>query len=64
MSDSERISVEQAAKLMGCSGETVRLALIQGILPIGFAVRRKSKYTFVIFKQKFEEYTGIKVEDA
>ena len=54
-----RMTVEEAARLMGCSSETVRLALIKEILPFGFAVRRKSKYTFVIFRKKFEEYTGI-----
>lgn len=54
-----RMTVEEAARLMECSGETVRLALIKEVLPFGFAVRRKSKYTFVIFREKFEEYTGI-----
>ena len=53
-----RMTVE-AARLMGCSSETVRLALIKEILPFGFAVKRKSKYTFVIFRKKFEEFTGI-----
>nr|DAD99646.1 MAG TPA: Pyocin activator protein PrtN [Siphoviridae sp. ct6bb17] len=54
-----RMTVDEAARLMGCSSETVRLALIKEVLPFGFAVKRKSKYTFVIFRKKFEEFTGI-----
>lgn len=49
---SNRIKVSEAAELLGCSQETVRLGLIQGVFPWGYAVKTSAKYTFVIIRDK------------
>ena len=57
---SNRLSVSDAAKLMGTSQQFIRIGLQRGILPFGYAIQmKKNKYTYVIIKQKFTEYTGI-----
>ena len=56
-----RISVEQAAKLLGASPQFIRIGL-QGMLDFGMAVKMSRNWTYVITKQKFEEKTGIKVD--
>lgn len=57
-----RISVEQAAKLLGASPQFIRIGLQQGKLDFGMAVKMSRYWTYVITKQKFEEKTGIKVD--
>ena len=59
---SNRISVEQAAKLLGASPQFIRIGLQQGMLDFGMAVKMSRNWTDVITKQKFEEKTGIKVD--
>lgn len=61
MKDKNRLSVREAAYLLGVSEQLIRLGLQQGILDFGFAVKMSGQYTYVITKQKFEEKTGIKV---
>ena len=58
---SNRISVVEAAKLLGASEQFVRIGLQQNQLPFGFAVKTSGQWSYVITKQKFEETTGIKV---
>lgn len=50
------VSVEQAAKILGVSQQFVRIALQQGILPIGRAVKMSSKYTYQISLKKLNDY--------
>lgn len=57
-----RLSVEEAAKLMGANPQFVRLGLQQNKFPWGYAVKTSSHYTYFIMPNKFEEYTGIKVD--
>lgn len=57
-----RLSVEEAARLMGKRPMFVRIALRQRQLPFGVALKGTGdKYTYYISKKQFEEYTGIKV---
>lgn len=56
-----RMSVFQAAELLGTSEQFIRIGLQQKTLPFGMAVKMSGKWTYVITKQKFEETTGIKV---
>lgn len=56
-----RLSVDQAAKLMEASKQFVRIGLQQGIFPWGYAVKTSSQWTYFISKQKFTEHTGINV---
>lgn len=58
---SNRISVAMAAELLDASEQFVRQGILDGTLPIGFAVKMSDEYTYLITKQKFEEVTGIKV---
>lgn len=64
MSDKNRISVYQAASLLGCSESFIREGIKQGVLKFGMAVKMSGQWTYVITKQKFEEITGIKVVDV
>lgn len=61
MRDKNRLSVAQAASLLNASEQYIRIGLQQGVLKFGTAVKMSGNYTYVITKQKFEEYTGIKV---
>ncbi|MBR5582971.1 MAG: hypothetical protein IKW21_00415 [Lachnospiraceae bacterium] len=56
-----RITVAQAAELLGASEQFIRVGLQKKELPFGFAVKLSGHWTYVITKQKFEESTGIKV---
>ena len=55
-----RLSVPEAAKLLGCSEQFIRVGLQQGVLKFGMAVKMSGVWTYVITKQKFEEVTGVK----
>lgn len=57
-----RLTVEQAASLLGASEQFIRIGLQQGTLKFGMAVKMSNRWTYVITKQKFEEVTGIKAE--
>ncbi len=57
-----KITVQQAADLMGVSPQFIRVALQQKELPFGAAVKvGKERYTYYISPKKFTEYTGIKL---
>lgn len=56
-----RMSVAEAANLLGASEQFIRVGLQNKELPFGFAVKMSGQWTYVITKQKFEESTGIKV---
>lgn len=51
--ESNRMKVSEAATLMGCSQETIRVGLIQGVFPWGYAVKTSDKFTYVIIRDKF-----------
>ena len=55
-----RITVQDAAKLMGKSEMFIRIGLQRGILPFGTALKidGKSKYSYHISPKLFEEYLG------
>jgi len=55
-----RMSVAEAACLLGASEQFIRIGLQQGTLKFGMAVKMSGKWTYVITRQKFEEITGIK----
>ncbi len=57
-----RLTIKEAAKLLGTSEQFVRIALQQGIFPWGCAVKMSGqRYTYFISKYKFTEATGISV---
>lgn len=56
------MTVDEASELMGVSKQFVRVGLQKGILPFGYAVQISTgRFTYFISRQKFFEYTGIKI---
>lgn len=62
-SENKKITVQQAAELMGLDVQSVRVGMQVGALPIGsvWKAEGKRKYTYYISPKKFTEYTGIKL---
>lgn len=58
----QRITVEQAAKLLGMNHETVRKGLRQGVFPWGYAIKAsENHWVYFINAKKFAEIEGIAV---
>ena len=56
---SERITVKEAAKVLGMTEDYVRYQMRKGTLPIGTAIKGKGKaYRYLIFKRKLDEFIG------
>ena len=53
---SKRISVAEAAKLLGTGQQFVRIGLQRGTLPIGCAVKMSSVWTYYISSEKLNDY--------
>lgn len=53
-----RISVENAAKILGVSPQFIRIGLQRGLLPIGSAVKMSSKWTYHISEHLLNQYIG------
>ena len=60
--EAAKLSVEDAARLMGVTGQFIRVGLQQGALPFGYAVKRK-RWSYYISPAKFTECTGIQIPD-
>lgn len=54
----QNVSIADAAEVLGKSQQFVRIALQQGILPIGIALKMSSQYTYHISPKKLREYVG------
>ena len=59
----ERISVKEAAKLMGCSQQFIRIGLQRGILPIGYAVKMR-QWVYYVSRPMLEAFIGKKIPRA
>lgn len=59
----ERIRVADAAKMMGCSKQFIRVGLQRGTLPIGHAVKLK-EWAYYISRPMLEAYMGKKIPPA
>ena len=57
--------VSEAAKKVGMSPQTLRLALQQGVFPFGVAIKTSSnRYTYKIFPMRLEQYLkGVNYEE-
>jgi len=60
---SKRVSVIEAAAILGASPQYVRIGLQQGALKIGSAVKMSSSWTYNIQADKLSEAVGHDVED-
>lgn len=58
----ERITVKDAARMMGVSEQFIRIGMQRGNLPIGQAVKMSSVWTYYISPKLFEQFVGIKNE--
>lgn len=58
-----RITIDQAARLMGCSPQFVRIGLQRRLLDIGDAVKMSTKWTYNISPAKLAQRQGISVEE-
>lgn len=56
-----KLSIEEAALVMGKSKQFVRVGLQRGLLPFGTAVKMSSKWTYYISPAKFYDYVGEEV---
>lgn len=59
-----KITVAQAAKLMGVSPQFIRIGLQRGLLPIGRAIKFNKNWSYYISPAQFEAFTGIKMPTA
>lgn len=58
-----KLSITQAAKLMGASPQFIRLGLQRKELPFGYAMKMNgNRYVYHISPKKFSEYTGVVFE--
>ena len=53
------VSVAEAAKILGKGEEFVRVALQRGVVPFGFAVRNKTRWSYHISPKKLNDYVGV-----
>ena len=58
----KKITPDQAADIMGCSAQFVRIGLQRGLLDIGDAVKMSTKWTYNISPAKLAARQGITVE--
>ncbi len=58
-----KITVEQAASVMGCGPQFVRIGLQRGRLDIGDAVKMSGRWTYNISPAKLARRQGITVEE-
>lgn len=62
MDKGNKLTIEEAANLMGVSRQFIRVGLQRGVFTWGYAVQiSKNRYTYFISRQKFSEATGIKI---
>lgn len=53
-----RVSVKEAAEILGVSQQFIRIGMQRGLLPIGTAVKMSSRWTYHISPKLLEEYVG------
>jgi hypothetical protein len=53
------MSVKECAELLGKSQQWVRIALQEGIVPFGYAVKMSSRWSYHISAARVYEYLGI-----
>ena len=58
----KRVTPDQAASIMGCSAQFIRIGLQRGLLDIGDAVKMSSKWTYNISPAKLAARQGITLD--
>ena len=57
-----RLTVKQAAALMGVSEQFIRLGLQQGKFPFGTAVKTSSRWSYYINSTQLLRYIGAEID--
>lgn len=57
-----RLTVKEAAVLMGVSEQFIRIGLQQSKLPFGVAVKTSSRWSYYINTTQFLRYIGAEIE--
>lgn len=57
-----RLSVMDAARMMGINHQTVRKGLQQGVFPWGYGIKTSDHWVYFINAKRFSEIEGINVE--
>ncbi len=58
----KRLSVDQAARMLGMNHETVRKGLRQGVFPWGYAIHTsEGRWSYFINAKKFAEIEGVRI---
>lgn len=58
----KKITPDQAAYVMGCSAQFIRIGLQRGLLDIGDAVKMSTKWTYNISPAKLAARQGITLD--
>lgn len=58
----KRVTPDQAANIMGCSAQFIRIGLQRGLLDIGNAVKMSTKWTYNISPAKLAARQGITLD--
>ncbi len=64
MKSPNRLSVVDAAALMGVTQQFIRIGLQKNVFPFGYAVKRERRWSYYISPVKFTEYTGITLPET
>lgn len=59
LEEMKKIPLPIVANILGLSIQTIRLGLQRNELPIGFAVKTSSQYTYHISYEQLKNYVGI-----
>lgn len=62
MPDIKKITPDQAAYVMGCSAQFIRIGLQRGLLDIGNAVRMSTRWTYNISPAKLAARQGMTMD--
>ena len=63
----EKMTVREAAELLGMTECTVRIGLQKGVFPFGIAFKtdpNHKHYHYVLYPGKVREYAGVKYEEV
>lgn len=53
-----RITVKEAAEIMQCTPQMIRIGLQRGLFPFGTAIQMSRRYTYYISREKVYQYLG------
>ncbi len=59
VAEKQRITVSEAAKILGVSPQFIRIAMQQKVLDIGTCVKMSSVWTYHICPEKLKNYIGV-----